>query len=144
MNRFVLHIIASINDPLGILSPVTIMFKLFFQSLCTNKHPWDKHPWDKHPWDKHPWNNQIDENSKGEWISMLHSVSSAHVEISRHYFGIPKPDVNLIKLHGFCDASKRTYSAIIYVTGSLRGLLKTRPDILHFRRLAFAYTEVIY
>ena len=24
------------------------------------------------------------------------------------------------------------------------GLLKTRPDILHFRRLASAYTEVIY
>ena len=24
------------------------------------------------------------------------------------------------------------------------GLLKTRPDILHFRRLAFAYTGVIY
>ena len=34
--------------------------------------------------------------------------------------------------------------SMIFGCYSDHGLLKTRPDFLHFRRLAFAYTEIIY
>ena len=40
--RNVLKIIASIYDPLGLLPPITVMFKMFSQLLCIHKLDWDK------------------------------------------------------------------------------------------------------
>jgi len=33
---------ASIFDPLGLLAPVTIKLKMFFQEICDEKFGWDK------------------------------------------------------------------------------------------------------
>jgi len=41
--RNVISTIGSIYDPLGILSPVVIPFKVFFQELCSTKHSWTLH-----------------------------------------------------------------------------------------------------
>ena len=37
----IIGIAAKIYDPIGILSPLTICFKMFFQQLCKAKLGWD-------------------------------------------------------------------------------------------------------
>ena len=117
--RFVLHMIASIYNPLGILAPVSVVFKIFFQTVCTNNQPWDK---------------PLDDNSKHACFFMLRSVSLVRTETSRYYFGI-KPNMSInfgilnmksINLYGFRDASKPAYSAIIYIINS-----KIEPTVGH-------------
>ena len=40
--RNVLSLLASLFDPLGIISPVTVSMKALFQEICSNKFDWDK------------------------------------------------------------------------------------------------------
>ena len=39
--RSILKISAKIFDPLGLISPISIQFKMLFQIICTNKFSWD-------------------------------------------------------------------------------------------------------
>ena len=39
--RNVLKIIASVYDPIGFLSPITIQLKLLFQEICVSEVQWD-------------------------------------------------------------------------------------------------------
>ena len=39
--RSILRVIASICDPLGIISPIAVLFKIYFQKLRTLKNNWD-------------------------------------------------------------------------------------------------------
>ena len=40
--RNVVSMSARFFDPLGIMSPVTVLFKIFFQTLCESKIGWDE------------------------------------------------------------------------------------------------------
>ena len=40
--RNIISLVSKIFDPLGILSPVIIPFKVFFQELCQSKVTWDE------------------------------------------------------------------------------------------------------
>ena len=50
--RTVLQQIASVYDPLGLFSPVTLRGKIFLQNLCSQKISWDRHlsEQDKRQW----------------------------------------------------------------------------------------------
>ena len=37
-----LSLLASLSDPLGIVSPVTVSIKILFQEICTSKFDWDE------------------------------------------------------------------------------------------------------
>ena len=39
--RNVIKAIASIYDPLGLLNPIVVQMKTFFQRLCSAKYDWD-------------------------------------------------------------------------------------------------------
>ena len=40
--RNVLHLLASLFDPLGLISPVTVSMKILFQAICSTKFDWDE------------------------------------------------------------------------------------------------------
>ena len=41
-NRNILSILASLYDPLGVISPIVVSLKVLFQELCVDKVPWDQ------------------------------------------------------------------------------------------------------
>ena len=98
--RTVLRQIASIYDPLGLYSPVTLRGKLFLQGLWNQRIAWDKHLTDQ---DKIQW-NAIYEDLK----------QLANCYFPRH-IGLDKTLKSRYQLLVFCDASKYAYAAVVYL-----------------------------
>ena len=99
--RNVLRMAAKLFDPLGLVSPVTVVFRMLLQELCLNKCEWD---------------STIPEHYRNQfqkWMADLDKVRS--VSISRYYFPGEKGKVRSASLHGFGDASKGAYCAVVYL-----------------------------
>ena len=96
--RKVLATTASIFDPLGLLSPAVIVYKIFLQKLWQDNLKWDE-PLPSHLQEK--W-NQLFQN-----ISKL-----SQLKINRK---VICPNFINIQLHGFCDSSERAYGACLYI-----------------------------
>lgn len=96
--RSILSTIAKLYDPLGLISPCTILAKIMIQKLWYLKLDWDEHV----PIELQGSCNQFRENL-------------THLNTLR----IPRQVCNglpcTIQLHGFSDASQSAYSACIYV-----------------------------
>ncbi len=87
--RSVVSATAKFFDPLGIVSPVTILFKMFAQQLCEAKLSWDE---------------PLTGNFLEKWNRLLQCVYS--------FTTYPALSARLI---GFCDASAKAYAAIVYL-----------------------------
>lgn len=95
--RNILSEVQKIYDPLGILSPVVVHGKLVMQNIWKKKLEWDE-----------PLPDQVAEEWKWfcEQIAELHTISfPRHVTMTG----------GSIELHGFSDAAKHAYGAVIYV-----------------------------
>lgn len=96
--RTVLSATAQNFDPLGILSPITIIPKIIVQRLWKLNIDWDQ---------------EIPKDIRDMWQQFeqtLHTVSN--ISVPRHV--INHSNVRL-ELHGFADASEKAYGACIYV-----------------------------
>lgn len=101
--RNVIRAASRFFDPLGFVSPVTILFKIFAQQLCTAKVGWD---------------DPLSENNLMEWNNLLLMLKEAKPLIIPRYifFDIAENSANLISnLIGFCDASSKAYAAVVYL-----------------------------
>jgi len=97
-NRKVLATTASIFDPLGLLSPAVIAYKIFLQKLWQDKLKCDE---------------LLPAHLQQEWNQLLQTISKmSQLEINRMF--ICSNVVN-IQLHGFCDSSERAYGACLYL-----------------------------
>ena len=98
--RTVLKQIASIYDPLGLFSPVTLSGKLFLQTSWSKKFPWDKH---------------LSMEDKTQW----NIINEELKELSQCYFprhiGLNENGKLSYQLLVFCDASKSAYAAAAYL-----------------------------
>ena len=96
--RTVLKQIASIYDPLGLFSPVTLRGKLFLQTLWSKKLPWDKH---------------LSVEDKIQW----NIINEELKELSQYHFprhiGLNENGKISYQLLVFCDASKSAYAAAV-------------------------------
>jgi len=96
--RNVLARIASIFDPLGLLSPIVIAHKMFLQKLWQDNLLCDK---------------QLQQHRQEEWNHLLHAIP----KMSQIY--IPRKvicaNASNIQLHGFCDSSEQAYGAYLYI-----------------------------
>ncbi|XP_055543764.1 uncharacterized protein LOC129729277 [Wyeomyia smithii] len=95
--RNVLSEVQKIFDPLGILSPIVLHGKLTMQDIWSVKLEWDQ---------------ELPEQIKNQWKWFCKQVE----EINR--ISIPRYVHSkgcLVELHGFADAAKRAYGAVIYV-----------------------------
>ena len=99
--RKVLSILAAIFDPLGIISPVSVPGKVLFQEICTRKIGWDE-----------PLPHDIAQN----WLTWLNALQkTSKIEFPRCYYEGIEGDILSFSLHGFGDALKKAYSAVVHL-----------------------------
>ena len=91
--------IASIFDPVGILSPAVLPLKILFQRMCKEGGSWD---------------DDINNEFKAVWKKWLLSAhKTSNVVIPRYYLQKEKPVE--FEIIGYCDASEKAYSAVTYL-----------------------------
>ncbi|KAF2901544.1 hypothetical protein ILUMI_04643 [Ignelater luminosus] len=96
--RSILSETSQIFDPLGFLSPCTIMAKILLQQLWLEKVSWDE---------------SLSQGLHSKWLS-FHSelVHLNDIKIPRH---VVCNNPRRIELHGFADASTFTYGGCLYI-----------------------------
>ena len=98
--RSLLKITAKVYDPVGLLSPFTITMKVLFQDLCAEKLDWD---------------DTLTGEAKDKWVLFLNHLKWLNqIRVPRCYFNGHMQPLK-IQLHGFSDASKRAYGAVVYM-----------------------------
>jgi hypothetical protein len=99
--RNVAAVAAKFYDPIGFLSPVTLQIKVLLQDICTTKVGWDK---------------ELNEELKQRWKKIAETLlNSQQILLDRCYFSEVKEHVLSCNYHGFCDASKKAYAAVVYL-----------------------------
>lgn len=95
----ILSFIASIFDPLGLISPLLLPLKIFFQSLWENKLNW---------------NETLSPQQIANWKKLFTEWTNSTIPIPRHLTALPM-DSRLYTLHCFCDASNLAMCAAVYL-----------------------------
>jgi hypothetical protein len=86
--RLVLARIHSLFDPLGILAPILVKAKLFYQKLCEEKIKWDE---------------SLNFEKESEWKLIEEEWKSIEFKFPRY---IQKEKKTRYEIHTFVDASK--------------------------------------
>lgn len=108
-----MHLLASVYDPLGLINPIVVTMKMFFQKLCIEKLEWDDILPDKY---------------LKEWHDLLENLStSSDLVFDRLYcFKDENDPFQSVQLHGFSDASCGAYGCCVYLRFRyLSGKVKT-------------------
>ena len=100
--RFMLKTTASHYDPIGILSPITVRFKYVIQEAYRMKLSWDA---------------KVTGELAQEWEKLLRSCAKLDpFVVERNYLCQRQlRDVTDMQLHGFSDASGKSYACVIYL-----------------------------
>ncbi|XP_068739617.1 uncharacterized protein [Montipora capricornis] len=100
--RSILAATSKLYDPLGILSPVIILWKIIFQSVCKSKMGWD---------------DPVEMLIHEQWLKLTQDLKMVGVvQLNRHYFhGKSLSELESVQIHGFADASERAYGAVVYL-----------------------------
>ena len=95
-----LSLLASLFDPLGLISPVMVSMKVLFQEICSDKLDWDETLTDEilEKWSK--------------WVKDL--LRTGEIKIGRCLYEAREGCVTECYLHGFGDASKKAYCTMVY------------------------------
>lgn len=94
--REILRFLASVYDPLGIVSPVTLLGKFIFREVCDQNLPWDE---------------KISDNLGQQWLKFLKYLPEK-VQFARSIPRYREP-LNEVELHTFGDASGSGVSAVV-------------------------------
>lgn len=95
----VISTVGKFYDPLGILAPVVVPFKIFFQDICKANFSWD-------------------EPLSGELFvkTMLEGLGTGQpIRVARCYQVLDLMDNTTYRMNRFCDASSRAFAAVIYL-----------------------------
>ena len=95
--RGVLSSIAKTYDPLGLVSPVSLIGKLLYRDICERRIAWD---------------NPLPFDLASKWSSWQKGLPDK-VEVSRSLVNYQEP-INEIELHAFGDASGKGVSAAVF------------------------------
>lgn len=105
--RKILKTIASLFDPLGLISPITAPLKVLLQKLFEQKIGWDA---------------AVPDTIEKEWREMMKELEQANeISVSRYYFNELKAKPEKIQLFGFCDSSEHAYAALVYAKVIING-----------------------
>ncbi|XP_055842658.1 uncharacterized protein LOC129909610 [Episyrphus balteatus] len=97
--RSLLSEVSRIFDPLGLLAPSVVLFKILFQELWSSEL-------------KLGWDDPLPSGLADRWAKYREELPFfEQVRIPRNLF---ESSFNDIELHGFCDASSRAYGAVLY------------------------------
>ena len=110
--RTVIQSFASIFDPLGLISPITVEMKILFQDISVAKFKWD---------------DELSVEFKKRWKQILINLEEVDkILVPRKYcfYNINDPVV-LVQSHTFSDASKRMCASNMYLRFQFQsGLVK--------------------
>ncbi|GFW54359.1 integrase catalytic domain-containing protein [Trichonephila clavipes] len=96
--RQMVSIIARIFDPLGFVSPSTIILKIILQDLWKAGLDWD---------------DEISSDILNRWNRFQAEISCLkQIKVPRY---VQTQNAKHCEIHGFCDASSKAYSAVIYL-----------------------------
>ena len=100
--RLILSTATRIFDPLGLIAPVILPFKIMFQKLCQDGRDWDE---------------LLDADLNHQWLATLMDLRQAgRVSFKRCYAeGLSGDKVKSVQLHCFADASEKAYGAAVYM-----------------------------
>jgi len=94
MKRKAVSLISRFYDPLGVLSPITIRFKVLIQEL---------------------WDEPLEGDVLKVWKELTTDLGKSEpVAIDQYYFSTREGDVQY-QLFGFCDTSTIAYAVVIYI-----------------------------
>ncbi|XP_071056457.1 uncharacterized protein [Onthophagus taurus] len=94
--RHILSRIATIYDPLGLLSPIIVRAIIFMQQLWQLNIDWD---------------TNISEELQDIWTNFINSLCYINeLHIPRYI----NPSQSMFDIYGFCDASEKAYGACLY------------------------------
>ena len=115
--RGVLQTLASIYDPLGILSPITLQGKLLFRELCDRGLTWD---------------HQLPEDLGSRWLQFCGNLPTK-MEMNRSLC-VYREEIHSIELHAFGDAREKGISAVVYAvvqqpSGYSAGIIAARSPL---------------
>ena len=132
--RGILSSLASLFDPLGLISPIAVSAKILFQELCLEKLGWD----DPLPIDK--------ANRWEAWLRDLKGAGS--IFVPRCVVSGKKGTLLSRQLHGFADASKRAYCAMVYLVeetteGTYVQLLSAKTRVAPLKQLTIPRLELM-
>ena len=99
--RNVISTVSKFYDPLGVISPVVVQFKILLQAQCKEKRDWD---------------DPLEGSCKSTWQRLVAQLqASKPIILPRCYYTGIEGEVIANELHGFCDASARAYGAVVYL-----------------------------
>ena len=99
--RSVASLSARFFDPLGVIAPVTVLFKIFCQTLCEARLKWDE---------------PLSGSHLETWTQLLSMVSNAKtITVPRCLYDKANLSLKSARLIGFCDASAKAYAAVVYM-----------------------------
>ena len=100
--RDILKATARFYDPLGLLGPITVLFKILLQSVCKSQVSWDD-----------PLNPDIAK----QWQVLANDLSETKaIAVNRYYVrDMSLAEASSIQIHGFADASEMAYGAVVYL-----------------------------
>ena len=99
--RNLLSLLSSLFDPLGLISGVVVSMKILFQDVCKNKLGWDE-----------VFNDDL-KKRLDKWVQDL--VATREICLDRCLYDTSAGKVSKCYLHGFGDASKSAYCAVVYL-----------------------------
>ena len=118
--RNILSILSSLFDPLGIIGPVLVAAKVLFQKMCLETNEWDK---------------VVSEDLVRNWKTWLQDLKQqGSIVFSRSIYMNIQEEVTWCWIHGFGDASKVAYCAVIYIvytqlSGTYAKMLTSKPRV---------------
>lgn len=92
---------------IGLLAPVAVLGKLFMKQIWKLKGEWNEYMLNNDYWSEY----------------RIEHAKLSRFRISRHIFGNDEYSA-CIQIHGFADASEKTYGSVIYV-GSMSSMKPT-------------------
>ncbi|XP_074658631.1 uncharacterized protein LOC141911540 [Tubulanus polymorphus] len=99
--RNIVGVAARFFDPLGVIAPAVLKFKLLFQDTCRSEIGWDE---------------IVDADLERQWKQIVEDMKNFEtIHLTRCYSAGLNGGIDSFELHGFCDASCKAYGAMIYL-----------------------------
>ncbi len=118
--RNIVSLVGKFYDPLGLISPVIVQYKMLFQELCEANLDWDE-----------PLSGRL----LARWRSLTTGLLQGQpFSIPRCYLSGVIGETTSCALYGFCDASLGAYAAVVY--------LRITADTGHSVKFVAAKTRV--
>ena len=98
--RIIFSLATRFYDPVGLISPIVLHFKLIFLELCQKSLRWD---------------DPVDENICSKWQALVRHLREVGTISLKRCYCQSNEDSRSVELHVFADASESAYGSCTYL-----------------------------